>query len=392
MRLVRGTWSLPALLAGLIVLSTAGPASAVVADVPQTPFWDVPVAGPTVWRILQIGNTVYVAGTFPGNLAAVDATTGQQIPWNPGLNSTVYALATDGAGHLWVGGNFTTPAKRLVEYDLLLDAVSGQLDLPGSIDPAFGAKADKAVRSLALGAGVLYAGGAFGRLDGIARKFVGAVNATTGAFLARFSPPALGKQVRSVAVDALGRIWVGGYFQVALGDPADIVTVLDPATGAINPMCKPKVKIPSLQVSKFIPAMLNFDVSNPSTVYAAQSGRFNHFIQYDTATCRVNWLRKFDGDPESTAVVGDTAYVGGHFIFEHPGKGETRHGDPANGDVERRRLAAYALNGDLLPWNPGAANDVRAMANCGGRLCIGGDFMFTGGKPAGHFAVYPAIS
>ncbi len=392
MRWVRGTLSLPLLLAGVIMFATAVPASAAVTDVPQTPFWGVSATGSVVWRILQIGNTIYVAGKFPGNVAAVNATTGQQIPWNTGLNGTAYALATDGAGHLWVGGNFTAPAKRLIEYNLQFNPLSGVMDLPGPVNTTFKAKADKAVRALTLGAGVLYAGGAFGRLDGVARKFVGAVNAATGAFLPAFAPPTFSKQVRSVAVDSLGRLWVGGYFQVDLGDPADIVIVLNPVTGAIDTACRPQVIIPSLEVSKFIPGMLNFDVSDPSTVYAAQSGRFNHFIQYDTATCAVNWFRKFDGDPEATAVVGDTAYVGGHFTFEHPGPGEVRHGDPNNGDVQRRRLAAYNFNGDLLPWNPGATDDVRAMADCGGKLCIGGDFTFSGGKPTQHFAVYAEAS
>jgi len=77
--------------------------------------------GCQVIRTLQVSsNTVYVggsfqsvSGTFRRNLAAVDASTGQVVPWNPNpiagdtypSNGDAYSLAIQG-NKIFAGGNF----------------------------------------------------------------------------------------------------------------------------------------------------------------------------------------------------------------------------------------------------------------------------------------------
>lgn len=90
--------------------------------------WTVPVTGtPTVTTVhallldpvtdvlyfggtfsAQGGNTV--AGASRDNLAAVSATTGAVLPWNPGANDAIYDLAWSPSGQILVSGAFEGPA------------------------------------------------------------------------------------------------------------------------------------------------------------------------------------------------------------------------------------------------------------------------------------------
>ncbi|MDH4144269.1 MAG: hypothetical protein OEY23_03765, partial [Acidimicrobiia bacterium] len=80
---------------------------------------------PYVWDFAEIGDRIYVAGTFTGvqeygfdpasvvfpqaYLAAFDRDSGEWIPeFAPHLNRTVYALAVSPSGNLLVGGEFDT--------------------------------------------------------------------------------------------------------------------------------------------------------------------------------------------------------------------------------------------------------------------------------------------
>jgi PUA-like domain len=82
-----------------------------------------------------------------------------------------------------------------------------------------------------------------------------------------------------------------------------------------------------------------------------------------------------NGRVEAVAYLGNTVYVGGSF---------TAVRDPAGGSVQARsRLAAFNASSphQLLPWNPGANNTVRALAvsPAGTRVYAGGAFTAAGG-------------
>jgi hypothetical protein len=78
--------------------------------------------------------------------------------------------------------------------------------------------------------------------------------------------------------------------------------------------------------------------------------------------------------------VNDVVYVGGKF---------TQMVDTDGTVLARNHLAAVsAIDGHVLPWNPGANGTVRAMAVSvdGKTVYIGGDFTSLGGKPRAHAA------
>jgi trimeric autotransporter adhesin len=84
--------------------------------------------------------------------------------------------------------------------------------------------------------------------------------------------------------------------------------------------------------------------------------------------------------------VNDVVYVGGKFTSIVDTNGVVR---------TRNHLAAIsAVDGHVLPWNPGANNMVRSLAvsNDGGTLYIGGDFTSLGGQARMRLAAEATIS
>src|SRR5690242_10012233 len=84
-----------------------------------------------------------------------------------------------------------------------------------------------------------------------------------------------------------------------------------------------------------------------------------------------------NGEVDAIAVDGNIAYIGGVFTAVRPA------GSPSgSGNVTRNHLAAINLTtGALLPWNPGASGDVRALAVSpdGSTIYVGGTFTTLGG-------------
>ncbi len=87
--------------------------------VSATPESTANVGGTAVRAIVRVGNVVYLGGdftqltsptgtVFPRQyLAAVDATTGQVLPWNPSADRPVYSLAASPDGtRIYAGGQF----------------------------------------------------------------------------------------------------------------------------------------------------------------------------------------------------------------------------------------------------------------------------------------------
>jgi hypothetical protein len=89
-----------------------------------------------------------------------------------------------------------------------------------------------------------------------------------------------------------------------------------------------------------------------------------------------------NGRVTAIAVVGSTAYIGGQFTAVRPG-------GKASGasSVERNHAAAIDLTtGALLPWNPDANGNVRAIAATATQVYLGGEFSSVGDASASHIA------
>jgi PQQ-like domain len=108
-RRARTVYLLAVLMAATIVglLFVAHPA--VAAAIKSDP---VPQTDGRVSAIVVSGDTVYIGGSFThvdgvprSRLAAIDATDGSLLPWNPGANRHVRALVAAGS-RIYAGGDF----------------------------------------------------------------------------------------------------------------------------------------------------------------------------------------------------------------------------------------------------------------------------------------------
>jgi hypothetical protein len=195
--------------------------------------------GPTPYVVLTIAdNTVFLAGTFdsvrgqprPG-LAAVDAASGDVLPWVPAMpadTDAVFALdikVQDGIVYL-VG--FALRDDATPTLALAFDATTGA-QLPWQVTT------DRAVASVAPAGPVVYLGGQFATVNGATRAGAAAVDARRGSLLA-WDPHAgerfLGAPMLNTVVVQNGAVYVGGLFDTIGGSIANGVAALDPVTAA----------------------------------------------------------------------------------------------------------------------------------------------------------------
>jgi len=191
------------------------------------------IIGGSFTSVSGAGNTAYLA--MLTTAGAVDATFAGNLAGG-GLNGAVNALATNSAGRLLVGGDFTTVNGLLYARLVLLDATGGTRGLPAAVfdDPNI---TGGAVNSIAVeSGGTIIIGGAFtsagsqGR-NGVARlSAVGVVDTPT---FTGFGTGVAGGAVNAVVAESSGRILIGGAFTNVNGTTMNRVARLN-ADGSLD--------------------------------------------------------------------------------------------------------------------------------------------------------------
>jgi uncharacterized delta-60 repeat protein len=189
---------------------------------------------------VQADGKVLVAGAFDTlgwgsrtNIGRLNADGTLDTTFNPGAYLAVYSLAVQADGKVLVGGAFTTlggqPRNCL-----------GRLNADGTLDNTFNPGANKDVYSLAIQAdGKILVGGNFTTLGGGSRTNIGRLN-PDGALDSTFNPGAGGgsyPSVYSLAVQADGKVLVGGSFTILGGQPRNglgRLTNTPPATQSLG--------------------------------------------------------------------------------------------------------------------------------------------------------------
>jgi trimeric autotransporter adhesin len=348
-------------LMGLAVLVTAAPGLAVAGSRPD------PTAQTNgrVNAIVYAGTRVYIGGSFtevrpPGaamgegvtrnNLAALDATTGAVLPFDPNVNGKVHALAV-ASGIVYLGGAFTRVGGQ---SRTRLAAVTSNGAVTG-----WAPRANDAVLALDAFNGTLYVGGQFTTINGTTRRHLAAVTATAG--LTAWQPTTNGK-VEALEVVASGIYAAGGFSAVN-----DTSTAHAAKVGFDGRLRSWRPDAPDV--------VWALDVAN-GTVYLATGGPGGTVLAADASSGATRWKVPTDGGVQAIAASSTTVYIGGHFTTV--------------GSVARRKLAALSLSGSLRSWNPGADSPlgVWVLVVHGSHLGMGGDFTVTGGQRQQGFAQY----
>ena len=255
----------------------------------------------------------------------------------PQVNDTVFTLAADGDGGVYLGGQFSRvgqfPRQSLAH--ILPD---------GTVDSSWAPSADGPVTALALENQRLYIGGSFLDLNGVERWRLAAVDRTTGD-LTPWNPKLGSANLVNTLTASGGLIYVGGVFEL-------VNATVEPETGL-----------------------------------RGESRR--NLAAVDTITGLASpWNPNvFEGEVNAVAISGSVAYVGGS--FERVGV--------VGQEAIRVDLAAFdVVNGLATPWNPsvlGAAGDaVSALRLSDGLLYVGGRFDQIGGQPRHNLAALDPVT
>lgn len=415
-------YKLPKLLAigGVVLLAmgitgTAG-ASPIVQTgvVSQDPANFTPrvITGTAVYKMLQVGTTMFAGGDFTQvqdsartttvdrtDLFSFNATTGAITSLSVSFDAPVWGLASDGAS-LWVGGNFKTVNGVARRGLVKLDPVTG------AVDPAFNARLNGNVEDLQLSNGRLIVGGKFA-------KRLQAVNPATGADTGYLNLGISGTVAANAGTTDVYRFAVdpGGNHLVAIGNFTAVGTAtrfrafmvdLGPASGTLaswyyTPLdraCRaPKLPAQLRDVdyspdgSFFVIVATGFipQAGDEGSTICDATARFNSNVPNPV---RPAWINYTGGDTlHSVAVTNAAVYVQGH------NRWVSSTGSGCNGScVERMGIAALAPStGAALDWNPGKTRGVggKDLLLTSAGLWVASDSIRIGGEVHERLAFLP---
>ncbi len=360
-------------VSGTLVSAATVVSAAVVSAVPDSTFQ---VNG-RVNALVRVGNVVYIGGDFTqllGHngeivprqyLAAIDATTGQPMAWDPGADGVVQALAASPDGTtIYAGGQFKHVATLTRTRIAAIDATTGAVR-------SWSPTVSSLVRTIVTLGNRVYVGGQFTTVAGqgganTARLRLAAFDATNGSLTTW--DPSVDQSPRDMLVTPDGRIIVVGDFTTVGGAPSNFIAALDATTGALLPWSGH----PS-DASQGI-------TQGPGRVFVGvgTGAAGNQVVAFDINTGAQLWLAQGDGDVTDVAYMGGVVYAGGHF--------DNMSGQP------RGRLAAFnpstgALRAD---WTPTVNTNIAvvAMIAAGSKLYVGGGFTIVTGVNQQRYAVF----
>jgi hypothetical protein len=376
------------------------------------------VASGAVYKLLQVGGTMYAGGTFSsvstpagvspggtfarGNLVAFNATSGVISSFAPSVSGEVWALASDGTS-LWIGGTFTSvngTARR---------GVAKLNRTTGAVDPAFNANlASGNVTELALVGGRLLAGGTF---PGKLRALNPATGANTGYLNLSISGSVTSNagpvEVYRFAVNPAGtRLVALGNFTSVAGQTRyrAFMLTLGATSGTLNAWYYPPLQ--NLCRAGSLPDyMRDVDFSPDgtwfafvSTGYIPQAGGVGRDLcdataRFETdvaAPTHPTWINYTGGDTLHSVAATDAAvYVQGHQRWLDNPQGADSAGP---GAVSRPGIGAISpTTGLALPWNPTKDRGVggKDLYVTSQGLWVGSDTNRIGGETHRRIALMP---
>ncbi len=330
----------------------------------------------------QIGNTVYVGGTFVEirtaasatwisrpYLFAYDRTTGAvSTTFLPRLDGAVNALLVNPEGDLVVGGVFKTVNGVQRRNLVAVDPATG-----ATVDDWTGRSDGGVVRTMAQVGGDIYVGGAFNWLNGVQRHGLARIDAASGAIDPSFVVHATGGRnnaapyVWTIDVTPDGRTLVmGGNFTLVNGLARNQIAVIEiSATGepSVADWSTQRYVPPCAAPNTFIHYVQDVDFSDDGSYFVVGSNGgggwpaayCDALVRFETdvrgSSLDGTWVDYTGNDTITSVEVTDNViYLGGHFRWLNNPHAHDRAGP---GAVDRLGLAAVDPNNGMpINWNP----------------------------------------
>lgn len=279
----------------------------------------------------------------------------------PSVDSGIYAMASDGAGGVYVGGAFTSLRRGQSDPSPVARRNLARIQPDGTVDPAFRPDPDGSVFALTVRDGVLYVGGNFSTIGGATRRAVAALNADGSA--RAWAPVVSHSDPSSTSVFDIevtpSTTYLAGQIESAgsLSQPRAGLAAFDTTSGALRP----------LDVAAF--GNGRDIVVDGGTLFF---GSTNGVRAIDASTGAVLWRRAATDGASVLELDGDTLYAGGVFTAIDDESGVSR---------ARPHIAAFSRSGVLQPFAPSLNGSVTSIKVSDNVLYIGGSFSTVLGQP-----------
>ena len=195
-----------------------------------------------VLAAIAVAIPTYVFGiaATPANAAPSTPVTSTLVSANPAdnvphaLNGAVYAFAEIG-DTVYVGGSFTSIRTAASTTRVARNYLFAYDRTSGALQPTFAPVLDGAVQALAVSPdGKLIVGGAFRTVNGVSRKNLVELDPATGATVASWVGRSDGGLVRRLIVRG-NSLYIAGAFHWVNGTQHSLLARLNATTGAIDP-------------------------------------------------------------------------------------------------------------------------------------------------------------
>lgn len=351
-----------------------------------------PVADPNLWGangnvvdIARSGNTLYVAGSFrsvgenSGGFVPLDARTGEALRPFPKVAGSVYAIASDGSGGWYIGGEFTAVAgkRRSCLAQIRADgsvsdwnpSVTGS---PGYIDPP-------QVTAMAVSGDQVFVGGGFRVIGGRPHENLGCVDARTGAVLDWNLDTEPDGWVYTLAVHE-NTAFVGGWFFTIGGQARSCLAAVDATTGAVTPWQADAAggvwALLFRADTLLIGGEFGWIAGSLRSYLAAVDIHTAQLLPFDAHASGMPAQYFPNPRVAALALVGDTLYAAGNFT-------------QIGGQVRSSLAALNVTTGEALAWAPDTLGHryegfppllCQTLAVSGGTVYVGGFFETVGGE------------
>jgi uncharacterized delta-60 repeat protein len=305
-------------------------------------------------RILIGGFFTTVGGVTRNRIARIDANGTLDNDFNPDLDGFVQCIAVQENGKILVGGGFSTVGGVARNN---LARLNG--DASGTLDSNFNRSVDGSVFSIALQADQkILIGGFFYLVGGVARNGIARLNADAAGTLDPAFDPNVNSGVATIAVQADGKILLGGeYFSSVGGVTRNCIARVN-ANGTLDTGFGPNVisSLASLALQKNGGVLIGGNFSTVGGVARVGIARLDNGAATQSLSAasasRVQWLRG-GASPEAVRVNFEWSTNGGS-SWSPLGAGT-------------RITGGWELTGLSLP----ASGDLRARARTTGGYCNG---------------------
>lgn len=331
--------------------------------------WNCNVDGP-INTVDISGDTIFIGGVFSTInsqsrmlLAAINLHTNTLLPWNPSVNRAVLDLEVVG-NSVFIAGEFSSVNSQTRYGIAKVDRNQGGL---------FAWNPGGAYRTKVLhyANNTLYLGGEFGWVGNQVRTNFAALRVDTAILLPlKTAVGSVNNPYYVRTIQSSGdKLFIGGDFSSIGGVIRNNIAAIDCYTGKatnFNPDADDLVReILILDSSLIIGGEFNNigGTARPRIAKVAKSGTL------------LNWNAQASGEVNTTAVKGDTLFVGGRFLSFN--------------NVSNGNLVALDINSaSMLSWSPSPTGWVNDIVVHNQQLYVGGEFWYTSGVRRTDFATY----